>query len=306
MHEIPLGSLHGPPRDSQHDRRPCPRVAQRGGWSVDHSLQDHLSSTASRVLPRGQLVVFMHPLAMAALVTEPELEGPPAYAPTDPAHPTQETSQAVEGPTSTTDCRTYKIYNTSAGLNVTVNEQQLYYVGRYEVIDTPDIIVYGGYDQSGPQLALVQFVKFDKNFKLYLGGLKHPAAHDWDTVRLATEGRFITHNFWRFELPPDPSVPDSKRRRVQWTKTHDSKLRASKFSIRDYKLVHEADDEILAVYTEHSLGTPGALKGKLEFRQRLGDNAELAALTVVMALLEKMRRTLRQGGRAVPNGWVIK
>ncbi|TKA83458.1 hypothetical protein B0A55_00573 [Friedmanniomyces simplex] len=232
---------------------------------------------------------------------------PPAYTVSDPSRTITDDSHQADGnaapilelSTSAAN-KTYEIYNTSTGLNITNSDRQLYYLGRYVALDVPDILAYGGYDQSGPQLAQAEFIKFDKNFRIYLGGLRHPSKDDWDMVRCATEGRFIHTDFYRFEVPAQGQSTGTRKRKLHWTKTSSRKLGASKLSIRDHKLVEEANGEVLAVYTEHNLGAADGPKGQLVFHQRLGDNAELAALVVVMAIIEHLRRNMRQIARAFP------
>jgi hypothetical protein len=241
---------------------------------------------------------------MADAKDPPSLERLPSYSTIDPSRRPNASDVTTAESSSSRDFRTLEIYNTSNGFSVTEDERQMYYIGRYEIRDKPDLIIYGGYDHSGPQLALARFIRFEKNFEIYLGGLKTPDKQDWDVVRCATEGRLFHTDFFRFELPADQHANDSRKRKVHWTKTHDSNLGASRFSIRDYKLMNEADDSLYAAYIEHSLGTPGKLKGRLKFYQPLHEYAELAALMVVMALIERQRRTLRQAGRAVPGTFI--
>ncbi|KAK4575166.1 hypothetical protein LTR86_001018 [Recurvomyces mirabilis] len=234
---------------------------------------------------------------------EATTERPPAYTATDPNSPSgtaTASNNAIDQ-----QVHTFEIYTTHTGLNVTNSRHQLYYIRHYEIADHADLIIYGGYDYHGPQLSMVKFTPFQKNFEVYLGGLKRPGKQDWDAIRFMPEGTIFHHDFYRFELPADTSVTGSRKRNVHFTKTHSGKLGASKFSIRDFKLVDESDDTVLGVYTEHDLGIPGTLKGKLKFCVPVGSNAELHALTVVMALIERMRRTLRQGGRMAP-GYVLK
>lgn len=242
----------------------------------------------------------------------PELDRPPTYASADPLHLTvdvnhQPNPEARFETLSPTASHTYEIWNTHTGLNVTYGEHQIYYIGRYKQRDTPDLIIYGGYDQHGPQLALAEYIPYDKDFNIYLGGLKHPGKADWDTVRSASDGRMFHSPYYRFEAYSTPTDTEQRvKQRLHWKKTHESKLGASRFSTRDFKLIDESSDDIIAVYTEHNLGSPGHLKGKIEYRRKMDENVEIAALAVLMALLEKMRRNLRQGGRAVASGWVIR
>lgn len=63
----------------------------------------------------------------------------------------------------------------------------------------------------------------------------------------------------------------------------------SKMSRRDYTLVDERDDEVVAVFVEHfSL----EINGTMTFRRELDAKAEMSALMVLLLLLEKSRRRM--------------
>ncbi|KAK4951572.1 hypothetical protein LTR10_010548 [Elasticomyces elasticus] len=218
-------------------------------------------------------------------------EAPPAYTTVDPAQNVPKSSH-----NSAAVSNTYEIYNTTTGLDVTNSGRQIYYLGRYNAPTSPDILAYGGYDHNGPWLAQANFRLSEKSLHFYLGGLKHPAKDDWDIVRYSTEGHIFHTDVFRFEVLDQSST----KRKLHWTKTRDRKLGASRLSIRDHKLVDEGSEDIVAVYTEHNLGMADTLKGRLVFHQRLGDNAELAALVVVIAINERLRRYTKQIAVAFP------
>jgi len=232
----------------------------------------------------------------------PELDRPPTYTSCDVQHPAVNVNHEAD-PKVTFDSMSplhghiYEVYNTGAGLDVTDGERQLFYISRHSQIDMPDLIVHGGYDCHGPQLALVDISSRDHNIRIYLGGLRNPSLPDWDIVRCASDGKLFHSSCYRFDITSSLHGLLSKRR-LYWQKTHDSKLGASKLSQKDFKLVDEADDTLLAVYTEHHLGTPGKLKGKINFRTKLDDHTEVAALTTLMGIMEKARRVNAQRVRA--------
>lgn len=91
----------------------------------------------------------------------------------------------------------------------------------------------------------------------------------------------------------------SGKAKYYFKKTSDSKLGASRWSPRDYKLVRESDDEVVAVYTEHHMGS-GTVKGTIKFRQKMDEVAEMASLMVLLSLLEMSRRQMRTVARAFP------
>ncbi|KAK5746446.1 hypothetical protein LTR17_000826 [Elasticomyces elasticus] len=214
-------------------------------------------------------------------------DDPPAYSAVDLAQKAPDSSQD-----SAAVSNVYEIYNTTTGLNVTNSGRQTYYLGRYNAPTSPDILAYGGYDHNGPWLAQANFLLSEKSIRIYLGGLRHSAKDDWDTVRYSTEGHVFHTDFFRFEF--------LTKRKLHWTKTRDRKLGASRLSIRDHKLVDEVSEDVVAVYTEHNLGMADTLKCRLVFHQRLGDNAELAALVVVIAINERLQRYTKQIAVAFP------
>lgn len=224
----------------------------------------------------------------------PELDHPPTYATCDRQHPAVQVNHEAN-PKVTFDSmpmlqgHVYELYNAGAGLEVIDGERQLFYIGRHPQVDTADLIVHGGRDCHGPQLALADISNRDHDIKIYLGGLKNPSPPDWNIVRCVSDGKLFHSPCYRFDAMSSLHGQRSKRH-MYWQKTHDSKLGASKLSQKDYKLVDEADGEVLAVYTEHHLGTPGKWKGKINFRTKIGEEAEVAALTALMAVIEKAKR----------------
>jgi len=225
----------------------------------------------------------------------PDLERLPTYSSIDPLHPTINTNHDRDltvtfSNLSPTASHTYEIHTnrTTGGLDITYGAYQLYHVGRYLQHQTPDIVVYGGYDTHGPQLALARFIQDGKNFNIHLGGLKRPVGEDWDIVRCASDGRmFHSTPYYRFEVPAtDARSGERSKRKLHWKRTHESKLGASHLSRRDYKLVDESSDEVVAVYTEHSI----SFEGKVSYRRKMDDYVEVASLVVLMAILERQRR----------------
>lgn len=206
---------------------------------------------------------------------------------------------------SSCENHTYAIYTTpNGGLNVMANGNQLYYIGRYNRLDSPDMIVHGGYDASGPQLAQGAFTKFQKDFSIYVGSQRHPRdGEEWDTVRQASEGgrlfSFIRDSpFWRFETlcsRRDEDEGKLVRRKLFWMRTHESHLGASRLSSRHFKLVDESSEAVVAVYTQCGIGLAGHKAGEISWRMQVGERAEIAALMVISMVLLKMARAKNVG-----------
>ncbi|KAI7268478.1 hypothetical protein KC343_g7299 [Hortaea werneckii] len=168
------------------------------------------------------------------------------------------------------------------------------------------MILYGGYDASGPQLAQAAFTKFQKDFSLYVGSQRHPRGdEEWDTVRPASEGGklfsfFRDSPYWRFETlfsskNEGENAGKLERRKLFWMRTHESHLGASRFSSRYFKLVDETSEAVVAVYTQCGIGLAGQKAGEIHWRMRLGERAEIAALVVISMILLKMARAKNAG-----------
>lgn len=237
---------------------------------------------------------------MAESAMDFKLERSPTYSLTDPAgqslyqhDPQDEVIDDANGH----ELEVHASCKGSSSLHIKKEGNTLYYVGHYQAIDTPDMILYAGYDNHGPQLALANFIPYSKDLKTYIGGLKSPTDDDWDIARCAGGGIFKEPSY-RFETRSDQA--GQKKAKYYWKKTSDSKLGASRWSPRDYKLVRESDEEVIAVYVEHRLGSE-TLKGTIRFRQKLNDFAEMASMMVLLSLLEMSRRYMKSMARAFPN-----
>ncbi|EME83956.1 uncharacterized protein MYCFIDRAFT_195143 [Pseudocercospora fijiensis CIRAD86] len=199
--------------------------------------------------------------------TDTAVEPPPSYSslpPSQPSQPLPSSTPSLPERTGTHEYHLQRVAPHSLGLQILHNSTVLYYLASYQAQNTPDLILYAGYDSKGPQLALAKFENSTKNFKTYIGGQKSPAGDDWDT------------------------------------KTRESTLGASRFSPRDYKLVEEGNDGVVAVYLERKFG-----EGVVKWRVKVSEVAEMQALMVLLGLLEKSRRYMKSVKRAFPNtnGW---
>ena len=149
-----------------------------------------------------------------------DLDGPPAYSVADPLQPaaSPQTRQgpAISDATTSAASNTYEIFQSHSGVDVNNGDRQVYHIGRHDAISKPNLIAYGGYDHHGPHLAQVEFIQFDKNFRMYLGSLKHPEKDDWDMVRCASDGHLMHTDCYRFEVaaPSTGSTGTRRKRRL--------------------------------------------------------------------------------------------
>ncbi|KAF2210372.1 hypothetical protein CERZMDRAFT_118199 [Cercospora zeae-maydis SCOH1-5] len=215
----------------------------------------------------------------AETTDQPPLSRPPSYSTIDTPRDSPPSFE-LRHPTAAT-----------ASLQILQNDTALYYAASHNAKDVSDIILHAGYDSKGPQLALLQFMSFSKDFKIYIGGLRSPVGEDWDIVRYAESGGKIfhrdpIHRFGSYSRTPNGQ---SVKEKLHWQKTRNPKLGASKFSRSDHKLVDEITDEVVAVYVEHSMRL-GTHKGTITYVRKLGEMAEMAALMALLGLLERSRR----------------
>lgn len=228
-----------------------------------------------------------------------KLDRPPTYSSIDPAAHTgsKDCQHSDLSPKGAHELELHASTRGSASLHIKNKGNTLYYLGLYQSIDTPDMILYAGYDNHGPQLALASFVPYSKDLKIYIGGLKAPSGDDWDITRCQGGGMF-KDPWHRFETRS--RGPSGKKGKFYWQKTSDRKLGASRWSPRDYKLVRESDDEVVAVYVEHHLGS-GSVKGTIRYREKMDEMAEMTSMMVLLSLLEVSRRYMKSVARAFPN-----
>lgn len=227
-----------------------------------------------------------------------KLERPPTYSSIDPAG--RSSYQGLETVAQQADPYELEIhvpFSGSSSLHIKHNDNTLYHLGHHHALDIPDMILHAGYDSHGPQLALASFIPDSKDLKIYIGGLKAPTTDDWDIARCAGGGTF-KHSRHRFETRSNDTA--GKKVKYFWEKTSDRKLGASRWSPRDYKLVRESDDEVVAVYVEHHLGS-GTVKGAIRFREKMNDFAEMASMMVLLCLLEMSRRHMKAIANAFPS-----
>ncbi|KAK4496702.1 hypothetical protein PRZ48_012685 [Zasmidium cellare] len=230
------------------------------------------------------------------------LERPPTYSSIDPRQQKPSSTSSATTPQDSEHTLTLhraQDHARSTGIHIKQASTTLYYVGHYNnPAQSSDIILYAGYDALGPWLAQLRFEQYSKDLRVYVGDLKSPVKDDWDVVRCADGGVF-GEDEWRFECRSG-----NTKTRLHWTRTKDSRLGASRWGLRDFKLVDEGRDVVVAVYVEKHLGER-ALRGSVRFLEGVEGRVEVAGLMVLLGLLDKTRRFMGSVRRAFPNvnGW---
>ncbi|GFF42823.1 hypothetical protein IFM46972_07001 [Aspergillus udagawae] len=187
-------------------------------------------------------------------------------------------------------CRLYHIYNTLFRHDYNVhnaNKEQLYHVHNSTwTPKKPDLSVHAGTSAEAPVLAVCKFLHFSRHLVVGLGNPETPNSVDWeDLVSLSH-----LHARYRFQMSLN-SEYGVERRAFIWKSTHSVGIgdtNPSKFSWRNYKLVDEATDRLVAVFTSSIWGCKKS--GKLEIYANYGENFDLMVIITALALYEKQRR----------------
>lgn len=150
----------------------------------------------------------------------------------------------------------------------------------------PDLSVHAGSSAEAPVLAVCKFLNFSRHFKVGLGNPDTPNSVNWeDLVSLSH-----LHARYRFQMSLH-SEYGVERRAFIWKSTHSvgvGDTKPSMFSWRNYKLVDEATDRLVAVFTNSLWGYTKS--GKLEIYANYGQEFELMVIVTALALFERQRR----------------
>jgi hypothetical protein len=186
------------------------------------------------------------------------------------------------------------------GLEIKQGERNLYHVSIHGGRKHPSLTIYGGYDSHGPQLPSTRFTVTDDDFDVFIGGQYSEGQNEWNKVRLASDGKLFHSDYYRFESKASRSSESKKK--IYWQKTHDSKCGSSLLAIRDFKLIDELTENVVAVYNEQSGWWSKAnttLKGNIYVLDELGDELQATAMLVLLTMLCKANEDWKDLGRAL-------
>jgi hypothetical protein len=102
----------------------------------------------------------------------------------------------------------------------------------------------------------------------------------WDLVRCASDGKLFSSSYYRFATTASAGN-GSIQQKFYWQKTRNSKLGSSTFAVRDYKLLNEENESVVAVYSELSgswTKSNTTLKDKITLHGELGEVAQATAV----------------------------
>jgi hypothetical protein len=174
-----------------------------------------------------------------------------------------------------------------------------YYVGRYRGVDHPDVILHRGGDKTRPAAGQATFSSPDKNFVIAVDG---PAAcstaNQEEVVRCINSHSILGHDSYQYTVPANASLEgdDTTAYSLIWKHTHSSDLGSGAWKSKDFKLIDEATQQVVAVYI--NLSDTNSVMSRLEWKMSCSVDEEIRALTVLMAFIERIRRFKKQASRA--------
>jgi hypothetical protein len=201
----------------------------------------------------------------------------------------------------TTQPKNLKFYRTKYGIQIFEQAKPTearYYVGRYQVLNHPDVILHRGSERTCPVVGQATFESSDKDFIISVGEHAASSTGHQEIARCIGNNKLFGHDGYQFTVPAGTqareggSVPTS----LIWKHTHDSHLGSSMWRPKDFKLIDECNDEVIAVY--NNLSETDDEMGKLQWKVACSTSEEMRALIVLMAMFERIRRSKKQASRA--------
>jgi hypothetical protein len=119
-----------------------------------------------------------------------------------------------------------------------------------------------------------------------------------EVVRCISGHSIFGADSYHYTVPADTSPASSNAafRSLTWKHTHDSHLGSGPWKSKDFKLVDDATEQVIAVYI--NLSDTNNVMSRLEWKTPCSVDAEIRALTVLMAFIERIRRFKKQASRA--------
>jgi hypothetical protein len=191
---------------------------------------------------------------------------------------------------SISSCRLYHVYHSLFRHHYTVHnadKEQLYHVHNSTwTPNKPDLSVHAGTTTQGPVVAACKFLHFSRHCKVAIGNPDTPNSVDWEDLTALSH----LHTRYRFQMSLR-SEHGVERRSFIWKNTSSvgaGGAKPSKLSWRNYKLVDEPTDRLIAVYTASVWSQKKS--GKLEIYADYGQEFDLMVIITALGLSEKQRR----------------
>ncbi|EAW10923.1 uncharacterized protein ACLA_065570 [Aspergillus clavatus NRRL 1] len=193
-------------------------------------------------------------------------------------------------PNQSSPARLYHIYNSlwRHDYNVSTGDKApLYHVNNSSLTPKkPDLTIHAGTSISAPVVAVCKFLHFSRHFKVGLGDPQSPNSVTWEDLVCLS----FVHVRYRFQMTVDTGN-GIERRPFVWKHTYSVGVGDTKPSLltwRNFKLVDEATDQLIAVFTSNSWGYKKS--GKLELHANFGQEFDLMVIITGLALYERQRR----------------
>lgn len=192
-------------------------------------------------------------------------------------------------------------HRTTQGIRIfsAANEKEpRYYVGRYQGLDHPDVILHRGGDRSRPAAGQATFSYLGKDFVIAFDGPASSPTANQEVVRCISSHSIFGADSYQYTVPAETS-PEEDNATVQtftWKHTHNSHLGSGAWKSKDFKLIDNATEQVVAVYI--NLSDTNNVMSRLEWRMSCSVAEEIRALTVLMAFIERIRRFKKQASRA--------
>lgn len=152
----------------------------------------------------------------------------------------------------------------------------------------PDLILRAGTSSKAPIVAVSKFLKSRGDYKIGIGNPEDVINVQWEDMT-----KELLHKpKYRFEMTVQcaSDQTQSERRSFLWKRTRTIGVEneaPSKWTGRNYKLVDERTEQVLAVFS--GAKRPGRV-GKLQIRVEYGEDFDRMVLVSCLTLCEKARR----------------
>ncbi|CAG8030818.1 unnamed protein product [Penicillium salamii] len=175
-----------------------------------------------------------------------------------------------------------------------LNDQPLFY-GDISLFtpNKPDLTLHVGSSTQGPVVAVSNFLKLSGNYKIGVGNPDDMSNVQWEDMT-----KELLHKpKYRLEttVPCGSDQSHSERRSLVWKRTRSVGVDGetpSRLTVRNYKLVDERSEQVLAVF---SGGRRPGRGGKIEIRVEYGQDFDHLVLISCLSLYEKARRRSHRG-----------
>lgn len=196
-------------------------------------------------------------------------------------------------------------HRTTHGIRIfdaTNDREPRFYVGRYQVLDHPEIVLYRGSDRNHPAAGQATFSRSEKDFIIAVDGPATALMTQRELVRCISSQKMFGADSYQFTVPEstESEEDNAMSQNLVWKHTHDAHLGSGVWKTKDFKLMDEATQQVVAVYI--NLSETNNVMSRLEWKMPRSLEAEIRALVVLMAFIERIRRSKKQAGRAVVVG----